>query len=234
MRQPRIVIPDVPHHVTTRGNNRRRLFSYPYDYQRMLRYIGDALGRFDVSLLALVLMTNHLHLLLIPRAKEALSGFMQSFEQRYARYRNRKRRSSGKLFEERYFSVPIASEAQLALTLSYVELNPVRAGLKPNPADYPWSTCRLHLARSMDSKVSPDIWTPSDWYLEQGRDAGQRARAFQDWVTLCHKNDLQPEQWKELVEFEALSAKPYTLRLERPDRSRASEAKAHYRKGTSR
>ncbi len=228
MRRPRIIVPNVPHHVTTRGNNRRRLFSYPYDYQRMLHFIGDALGAFDVTLLALVLMTNHLHLVLVPGIKEALSAFMQSFEQRYARYRNKKRRATGKLFEERFFSAPIRSDAQLALTLSYVDLNPVRAGIKASPADYPWSTYQLHLGHREDSKVSSDIWTPCDWYLEQGPNAEEQAQAYKDWVAHCHDNDLRPEHWKDLVKIEALSAEPYTMRLERPDRSRARDAESHY------
>lgn len=224
MKQPRIVLPGYPHHVTVRGNNRRRLFSYQSDYKRMLWDIGRALNTFEVVLNALVLMTNHVHLILIPRIREALPRFMKSFEQRYAQYRNKMRGGSGTLFESRYFSVPIQSEAQLALTLAYVELNPVRAGICADPLEYRWSSHGLHVDREETTKVPPHILTPSGWYLGLGDDLAQRARGYSEWVERCRVNDLAPDHADCLTEFELLSSRPYTLRLERPDRSRASEA----------
>ena len=228
MRKPRIVIPDHPHHIAIRGNNRRRLFSYVSDYQRMLWDIGRALSSFEIVLNALVLMSNHAHLILVPRFKEALSGFMKTFQQRYARYRNHRRRGSGRLFEGRYFSSPILTEEQLAVTLAYVELNPVRAGMKAEPGDYPWSTYRLHAGLGTTSKVPPELWTPHGWYLEQAAQPVERAELYGRWVQDCQHNDRKPEHADELVEIEALSTEPYTLRLERPDRSRACEERTSY------
>jgi REP element-mobilizing transposase RayT len=223
MRKPRIVIPDHPHHIAIRGNNRRRIFSYQSDYQRMLWDIGRALAAFEVTLTALVLMTNHAHLVLVPRFKQALSNFMKSFQQHYAHYRNRSRGGSGKLFEERYYCKPILTEPQLAMTLAYVDLNPVRAGLKDQPGDYLWSTYRLHAGLASTSKIDPAIWTPCGWYTEQAPHPADRAELYRQWVADCQRNDAKPDHAEELVEIEALSAKPYTLRLERPDRSRACE-----------
>jgi len=228
MRKPRTVIPDIPHHIAIRGNNRRRIFSYQSDYRRMLWDIGRALSAFDVVLTALVLMSNHAHLILVPRFKEALSNFMKSFEQRYARYRNRKRGGSGKLFEERYYCKPILTEPQLAVTLAYLDLNPVRAGIKAEPGDYLWSTYRLHAGLESTSKIEPELWTPCEWYTEQSAQPAERAELYRRWVADCQRNDSRPDHAEDLVEIEALSSKPYTLRLERPDRSRACEPRASY------
>src|SRR5690348_13876250 len=123
MRKARLIVPDHPHHVILRGNNRRRLFSYPNDYFAFVRYLGDALEKHGGLLHALTLMTNHIHMLLTPG--ESLPKLVHSMSMRHAQRRNRQRDSSGKLFEERYHSFPILGEGQLALTTAYIENNPV-------------------------------------------------------------------------------------------------------------
>lgn len=228
MRLAREVIPGFPHHVIHRGNNRRRLFSYPPDYLRFLWYLGHAVERGECEVNALVLMGNHVHLVIVPATTGALSVFVKSFAQKYAVYRNRKRRSSGKLFEERFYSVPIRSEAQLAITIGYIELNPVRAGLVKEPGDYPWSTYKLHCEGSR-SKVLPEIWTPSMWYRELSAELETRRRIYKEWVEDCRRSGKKPDHVDEIEVLERISTVRYTLRLERPDRSGASEQISPYR-----
>src|SRR5947207_1436289 len=114
-RRPRLVLPRVPHHVVLRGNNRRVLFSSKRDYEMFLFFLWRALERGGCGLHAATLMSNHVHLLLTPADADALSGFVKSVAQRYAQLRNVKRDSSGKLFEERFFSRPVLTERQVAV-----------------------------------------------------------------------------------------------------------------------
>jgi hypothetical protein len=51
----------------------------------------------------------------------------------------------GTLWEGRYRSSPIATDAYLLACCRYVELNPVRAHLSDDPAAYPWSSYRWHV-----------------------------------------------------------------------------------------
>jgi putative transposase len=71
-RRPRVVIPDVAHHVTQRGNNRQPVFFSPGDYRLYL----DLLIRYSrlagVHILGYCLMTNHVHLVLVPEAEDSL------------------------------------------------------------------------------------------------------------------------------------------------------------------
>ena len=150
-----------------RGNNKRRLFSYPADYRRFLGYLERALTSHRLPLHALVLMANHMHLLVTPPTVEALSGFVKRFAHPYALYRNRRRGGTGKLFEERYKAIPVTDEIYLATLTTYIELNPVRAGYVEEPFAYPWSTYALQVG--VDGSAIPRrLWAPSDWYLALG------------------------------------------------------------------
>jgi len=187
-----------------RGNNRRRLFSYQPDYRRMLGFIEDALSLYPVLLHALVLMANHLHLIVTPAGAPALAGFVKSFAQRYAQYRNRRRGSTGKLFEQRYLSKTVPDERYLATLTAYVELNPVRAGLAEDPFAYPWSTYPLH-AGLAGGMVPPRMWTPSDWYLSLGDTWQERGDRFSLWTRDLDERSLSPEHLAQIRETEFLT-----------------------------
>ena len=85
-RKPRINLPGVAQHVIQRGNNREPCFFVEGDYRYYLDSLFDAAERYDCSIHAYVLMTNHVHLLVTPNANWALSQLMQSLGVRYMRY----------------------------------------------------------------------------------------------------------------------------------------------------
>lgn len=65
---------------------------------------------------------------------------MQALGKRYARYFNREYRRSGTLWEERFKSSLVQTETYLLLCQRYIELNPVRAAMVSDPAEYTWSS----------------------------------------------------------------------------------------------
>jgi putative transposase len=67
-RLPRIVIPGQPLHIIQRGNNRAPCFYAEDDYHRYLGDLQEARVRNDGRLHVYLLMTNHVHLLLMPEA----------------------------------------------------------------------------------------------------------------------------------------------------------------------
>jgi putative transposase len=179
-RTARVVVPGYPHHLILRGNNRRNLFSYPRDYRGFLFDIAGARSRYACLVHAFCLMTNHVHLLVTPLVAGTLNKFVQRIAQCLAQRRNRTRGGSGKLFEERFKSVLVVDDAQLAATTAYVELNPTRAGLCSRPEEYAWSSYRLH-AGTERSRVLLAMWAPSPWYLSLGRADATRAKAYVEW-----------------------------------------------------
>jgi putative transposase len=184
-REPRLlrVAPNFPHHLVLRGNNRRRLFTFPRCRRLFLQLLADASSRTGCAVHAWALMTNHVHLVVTPPDARSLSRCVQSFAQRYAWRRNRALGDSGKLFEERFFSEPLTSEAHLVATTAYVELNPVRAGVVADPATFPWTSYALHAA--LPAQVEPlvrALWSPHPWYSALGADVTSRARRYREVV----------------------------------------------------
>jgi putative transposase len=216
-RAPRnlLVVPEHPHHLILRGNNRRRLFSYPREYRFFSRRLAEGSGKFGVPVHACVLMTNHVHLLATPQDHQQLSRFVGFFAQSYAQFRNRSRGSTGKLFEQRYKSIPIATEEQLAVTTAYIELNPVRADMCVHPAEYRWSTFSQHGGLGGGEPLFAQFWSPSAWYLSLAADAGDRASIYQEWVSHYRARD----DWSGVYPEPSRSSD--RKRFERPDRTRA-------------
>ena len=69
-----------------------------------------------------------------------LSEFMKSFTQRYTQWHNRTHRRSGRLWEDRFKSVIVEDGVACKTMAAYIDLNPVRAGMVKEPADYRWSS----------------------------------------------------------------------------------------------
>ncbi len=68
-----------------------------------------------------------------------LSEFMKTLLQRFTRWFNREHNRRGTLWEERYKSVIVESGVAARTIAAYIDLNPVRAGMVSDPADYRWS-----------------------------------------------------------------------------------------------
>ncbi len=69
-----------------------------------------------------------------------LGEFMKGVLQRYTQWHNRTHSRTGRLWEDRFKSV-IVEDGMAAKTMAaYIDLNPVRAGMVKDPADYRWSS----------------------------------------------------------------------------------------------
>jgi len=69
-----------------------------------------------------------------------LSEFMKGFMQRYTQWHNRAHKRSGHLWEDRFKSVIVEDGVAARTMAAYIDLNPVRAGIVKDPADYRWSS----------------------------------------------------------------------------------------------
>jgi putative transposase len=101
-------------------------------------------GLYGVEVLGYCLMTNHVHLVLIPPAADALARLLREVQMRYSQYRHALEAGSGHLWQGRYFSCAVDTSF-LGAVMRYVELNPVRARMVWRPQDYAWSSARAHL-----------------------------------------------------------------------------------------
>ncbi len=69
-----------------------------------------------------------------------LSEFMKTLLQRFTRWFNRRHQRKGTLWEERFKSVIVESGVAARTIAAYIDLNPVRAGMVDDPANYRWSS----------------------------------------------------------------------------------------------
>ncbi len=90
-------------------------------------------------------MPNHVHLIATPNKVGAVAQMMQDLGRRYVRIFNDAHSRTGTLWEGRYKSSLIDSDAYLLTCHRYIELNPVRARLVDVAADYRWSSHRHYV-----------------------------------------------------------------------------------------
>ncbi len=172
-RSRRYCPPGTPQHLIQRGNNKQACFLDDQDKAVYCSYLAELLSQGDVALHAWVLMDNHVHLLATPLAESALSTLMQALGRRFVRYFNRRHQRTGTLWEGRFRSCLIDSEAYLLRCQRYIENNPVRAGMVRHPGHYGWSSYRCHI-----NQREADMHTPHELYLALGRSVHQRSSAY--------------------------------------------------------
>jgi putative transposase len=174
-RRPRLVLPNIPLHIIQRGNNRQNCFYAKQDFHLYLEWLEKYAKETGCAVHAYVMMTNHVHLLITPQRSESAGQMMKKLGQRYVQYVNRTYQRSGTLWEGRYRSCLIQGETYFYTCHRYIELNPVRAKLVSDPAEYPWSS---YLANGYG--IGNNILSPHQLYMELGGDAVERQVAYRE------------------------------------------------------
>lgn len=175
----RFICVGVPHHVTQRGNRRGRVFFSDGDYLTYKLWLREYAVKHALEILAYCLMTNHVHLVVIPRIRDSMQLSLRYLHMRYAQRVNRTKGWKGHVWQGRYFSSAL-DEPYCWSAIRYVERNPVRAGMVRRAENYPWSSARAHCGLGEDRVLSAD---------EQWR---RRFQGVGDWsVWLAAGDDTQ-------------------------------------------
>ncbi len=166
-RRARVVFPDRPHHVTQRGNNRRQVFFSNQDREVYLTLLKEYAAEYSAQVLGYCLMPNHVHLIVIPRAANALAKALGRTHNDYARWLHIRRRESGHLWQNRFFSCPM-DQAYTWAALAYIERNPIRAALASTADGWVWSSARRHLGLEdgpgwLNVEAWSQVWTTKAW-----------------------------------------------------------------------
>lgn len=168
-RMRRLVVPDVPHHVTQRGNRRMQTFFSNNDYIEYIRYLSESTLEAGTEVWAYCLMPNHVHFILVPRDKDGLRATFAEAHKRYTRRVNFREGWRGHLWQERFHSFPM-DEKHLYQAVRYVERNPISAGMCQDVMEWRWSSARAHMIGVDDEicKVAPMLSRVEDWanYLQ--------------------------------------------------------------------
>jgi putative transposase len=140
-RPPRNAYPGAFFHVGTRGNNRCLVFLDSVDRHVFMLMFDRSERKYNWRVYAWCLMGTHYHAVLrIPDG--GLSQGMCELNGSFARWSNLRHEREDHLFGKRFGSTEIISDDHLREACRYVVLNPVRAGLCNDPAEWRWSSYR--------------------------------------------------------------------------------------------
>lgn len=142
-RLARIVVPGLAHHVTQRGNRREDVFIRDEDREMYLALLSKYAQKHGIEILAYCLMSNHVHLVAVPKKEESLAETLRDTHTTYALRFNKREQLSGHLWQGRFYSC-ILDDVHLWAAIRYVEMNPVRAGIVGRAEDYAWSSAAAH------------------------------------------------------------------------------------------
>ncbi|KZL88578.1 transposase [Clostridium magnum] len=147
--------PYASYHITARGNHRNDIFKDKEDFIYYLTLIKEAVEYYiydKYEIISYCLMDNHVHIL-IKTGERHLGQFIGKINSKYAKYYNKKYNYIGHLFQDRYFSELIESDAQMLETSKYIHLNPVRAKMVEKPEDYEWSSYPMYIGNKKENLI---------------------------------------------------------------------------------
>lgn len=185
----RVVAVGHPHHITQRGNYRQDVFLDDRDREKYLTSVYEHSHRYNLTILAYCLMTNHVHFVVVPQEDDSLSRTFNFAHMRYSQYFNRKLKSSGHLWQGRFYSC-VLDEQHLMVCVRYVERNPVRAKMVRKAWSWKWSSARMHCGIVKDRfKVNAFFdymeGTKENWknYLDETDDEKEMAKIKKHTLT---------------------------------------------------
>jgi len=199
MRTRRKSVGGVIYHVMNRANGKLSIFKKRGDFEAFEKVLGEALERWPCKLLAYCIMRNHWHLLLRPREDGALSELMRWLTVTHVRrwHTSHGTVGIGHVYQGRFKSFPVASDAYYLTVVRYIESNPLRAGFVERSQEWEWSSLSLRDAADKDGLrlAAGPVELPRNWGrlvnvlpgetdLAGLRNAMQRGCPFgpEDWV----------------------------------------------------
>lgn len=132
-----------PSLITTNVARRERLFASTRAAGMFVDVLREVQRETGFSLLAFVVMPEHVHLVIEPSASHRLGQIVQLVKGRFSRRYNAGTGGSGPLWQSRYHERSLRSEDELREAIEYVHGNPVVAGLVAEASDYTWSSAAI-------------------------------------------------------------------------------------------
>ena len=186
------------YHVTSRGDRREDIYQDDADRQAWLAVLAKVCKRFNWTVHAYCLMSNHYHLL-VETPDANLSAGMRQLNGVYTQLSNRTHGRVGHVFQGRFKAILVDKDHYLLELARYVVLNPVRAGMVQDPAQWPWSSYSAMLAPSW---LPGADWLATDKLLAYFAPDGQsldREQAQKRYVDHVREGIGLPSVWKALT-----------------------------------
>lgn len=129
------------YHVIVKGINKERIYDQYRERSYFKRIISKHFKKYQVEIYAFCIMSNHAHVMIRAEIQE-LSMFMARILAEYASYYNYKHHRNGHVFQNRFTSECIESEAYFWNCIRYIHMNPVKANMVNSPLHYKYCSMR--------------------------------------------------------------------------------------------
>jgi putative transposase len=166
-RSARIAPGGMVFHALNRRVERRTLFHYEADYFVYEDVLRETLALSEMRLCAYCLMPTHWHMVLWPRCDGEMSQFLHRLSGTHAANWKARHGTTGEghLYQNRFKSFPVQSDAHYFRVVRYVERNALRANLVQRAEDWRYSSLwRRERSLENDELLSAGpVSLPVDW-----------------------------------------------------------------------
>ena len=130
---------DEVHHIYQRTINRFNIFYDLEDYLVYYTIFSIAARQYEVTILGLCLMFDHIHMLIKSDARVRMSEFVRQVTCMFAREQNNEVGRKGSLFQARFGSAPKKGLKLIRTAIAYLFNNPVEKRLCSRAEEYRWN-----------------------------------------------------------------------------------------------
>jgi putative transposase len=194
------------YHVTSRGDRREEIYYSDADRRARLKLFAEVCSQYNWTCHGWCQMTNHYHVI-IETAEGNLAQGMRQLNGVYTQIINRTDRRVGHVFQGRYKAVLVEKDNYLLELARYVVLNPVRAGMAADAAQWPWSS----YAAMIGMEAAPS-WLNTDWIL--GQFSVQRHCAIARYIDFVRAGVGLPSLWEQLQGQVFLGSAAFVTRMQ--------------------
>ena len=197
-RARRHFLPGYAWHITHRCHKQEFLLKFARDRRHWMSWLLEARKRYGLSVLNYVATSNHIHLLVLDRATDAISRSMQLLSGRTAQSFNTRKKRKGAFWEDRYHATAVETDFHLIRCLTYIDLNMVRAGVVAHPRE--WEFCGY-----AEIQAGPPKNSITDYHslmeLLQIDSVNALRESRRQWVdeNLAHGEQVRESRWTESV-----------------------------------
>lgn len=131
-------------HIYQRTVSGFNIFYSAEDFLVFYTLVSVYARRYDIVLLGLCQMIDHIHLLGTSRNLESMSRFISAYTSQYVKEFNRRTGRTGKLFEKEYGSAIKKEIKKIRSAIAYLFNNPVEKMLCAKAEEYRWNYLKYY------------------------------------------------------------------------------------------
>jgi REP element-mobilizing transposase RayT len=136
-----------------RGNNKDYIFKHDCDKAFFMKYLKQIENDGLITVASWCLMDNHVHIV-VKAEPDNLGIAFKRLNIKYAMMYHREHNTFGHVFQGRYMSKPIETEAYMLLVTRYIHQNPVKARMVESVDAYKWSSYKEYLSDDLNPSLS--------------------------------------------------------------------------------